>query len=348
MKKQLLVLLVCMCVLSSGLAQHNDTISLKVQKFKDLVEVRVSGELFTAYSFEPSLEKPVLFPVHAPDGTIVTRGYPLASRAKERVDHPHHVGLWFNFGDVNGFDFWNNSSAIGDERKGAYGRIIHRSIEMADTSGTDGLLKVKMDWMAPDNEQAEKLLEESTTFIFRAENGAWMVDRITRLTAMIEKVSFTDNKEGMLAIRVDRAFEHPSDNPVILTDASGKSSGEAVLDNRGVTGWYRNSEGDEGLETWGENARWVELSGTRDSSDCTLILMDHPLNINFPSCWHARGYGLFSVNNLGRKVYNRKLDKFQLVLKKGESISFRHRFVVANGLLSKQDVEVLYADFISE
>jgi hypothetical protein len=348
MKNHLLVLLLSLCVLSTSIAQNNDSISLKVQKYKDKVEVRVNGELFTAYSFDPSLEKPILFPVHAPDGTIVTRGYPIAPRSKERVDHPHHVGLWFNFGDVNGFDFWNNSYAVGDDHKGAYGRIIHRSIEKAETSGKDGLLEVKMDWMAPDNEQAEKLLEESTTFIFRAENGAWIVDRITRLTAAKDKVIFTDNKEGMLAIRVDRAFEHPSDNPVIFTDKSGKSSGEAVLDNRGVTGWYRNSEGDEGLAAWGKNAAWVELTGTKDSSDCTLVLMDHPKNINYPACWHARGYGLFSVNNLGRQVYNRKLEKFQLVLNKGESISFRHRFVVSNGKLSHEEVEKLYADFISE
>jgi len=348
MKKHLLVLLLSLCTLSPGFAQDHDTVSLKVQKYKNRVEVRIDGEIFTAYSFDPSLEKPVLFPVHAPDGTTVTRGYPIAPREKERVDHPHHVGLWLNFGDVNGYNFWNNSSAIPDERKGAYGRIVHQSIEKAETSGKNGLLKVKMDWMAPDNEQAEKLLEESTTFIFRAENGAWMVDRITRLTAMKDKVVFTDNKEGMLAIRVDRAFEHPSDNPVIYTDKSGKSSGEAVLDNRGVTGWYRNSEGDEGLAAWGKNAGWVVLSGTKDSSDCSLILMDHPENINYPSCWHARGYGLFSVNNLGRRVYNRKLEKFQLVLNKGESIDFRHRFVVTNGKLSMQEVEKLFKDFTSE
>ncbi len=335
-------------MVSSSIAQANDSISLKILKYKHKVEVRVNGELFTAYSFEPSLEKTILFPVHAPDGTIVTRGYPIAPRAKERVDHPHHVGLWFNFGDVNGFDFWNNSYAVGDERKGAYGRIIHRSIEKAETSGKDGLLKVKMDWMAPDNEQAEKLLEESTTFIFRAKDGAWMVDRITQLTATRDSIVFTDNKEGMLAIRVDRAFEHPSDNPVIYTDKSGKSTGVAVLDNKGITGWYQNSEGNEGLDAWGKNARWVLLAGTKDSSDCTLILMDHPENINYPSCWHARGYGLFSVNNLGRQVYNRNLEKVQLVLKKGESINFRHRFVVTNGKLSHKEVEDLYEDFTSD
>lgn len=75
--------------------------------------------------------------------------------------------------------------------------------------------------------------------------------------------------------------------------------------------------------------------------------MDHPGNINFPSCWHARGYGLFSVNNLGRNVFNKKLDSFQMVLDKGDSILFRHRFVVANGVLSSQEVESLYKTFLS-
>lgn len=38
-------------------------------------------------------------------GKVITRGYPMNPRPFERMDHPHHVGLWFNFGDVNGLDF---------------------------------------------------------------------------------------------------------------------------------------------------------------------------------------------------------------------------------------------------
>jgi hypothetical protein len=348
MKFHSLVILLGLCMCSSIIAQDIDSISLNVKRHQDRVEVLVNGELFTAYRFEATLEKPVLFPVHAPDGTIVTRGYPLSPRGKERVDHPHHVGLWFNFGDVNGYDFWNNSSMIPDERKGAYGRIIHRSIDQAETMGALGVLKVKMDWMAPDNEQAEKLIEESTAYIFRAEKGVWMVDRITSLTAATDSVIFTDNKEGMLAIRVDRAFEHPSNSPVILTDASGKATTEAVQDKQKLTGWYENSEGDEGLAVWGKNARWVKLTGTKGESTCSMIMMDHPLNINYPSCWHARGYGLFAINNLGRQVYNRELEKFQLILEKGETLTFRHRFVLVSSNISLQEVEAIHMNFISE
>lgn len=329
------------------MAQTGDSVHFKVQNYMDRVEVYVDSFLFTAYRYESSLEKPILFPVHAPDGKTVTRGYPLDPRPGERVDHPHHVGLWFNFGDVNGYDFWNNSSAVPVERKGAYGRIVHRSVKQVGSQGSQGILKVVHDWMAPDNKQAEKLLEESTTYVFTAQDDIWMVDRITSLKAVSDKVIFTDNKEGMLAIRVDRAFEHPSNGPVILSDSKGKASGEAVVDNKGVTGWYTNSEGVEGMDAWGKNARWVRLTGTKGDAEYSLVLMDHPGNVNFPSCWHARGYGLFSVNNLGRNVFNKKLDRFQLVLDKGDSIFFRHRFVVANGLLSPREVESHYKNFIS-
>ena len=155
MKRIVLLFSTCLCLVSVMMAQKRDSVHFKVQKYMDRVEVYVDSFLFTTYRHESSLEKPVLFPIHAPDGKMVTRGYPLDPGPRERVDHPHHVGLWFNFGDVNGYDFWNNSSAIPVERKGAYGRIVHRSIEQLQSHGTSTLLKVELEWMAPDNELAE-------------------------------------------------------------------------------------------------------------------------------------------------------------------------------------------------
>ena len=332
---------------SCGLAQTQEQVLLEVKEDQQRVEVYVGGELFTAYRYDVELEKAVLYPVNAPGGIELTRGFPIEPRAKERIDHPHHVGLWFNYGDVNGMDFWNNSMAVPDENKGHYGRIIHGRIVEA-SSGSTGKLKVSMEWVAPDNEQAEKLLEELTTYLFSAKDGVWVVDRFTRLTAIADTVLFTDNKEGMLAIRVDRAFEHPSESPAVFTDASGNPTEVKVLDNEGVTGWYRNSEGDEGPAAWGKNAQWVKLSGTKEEHTCSMVLMDHPENINFPACWHARGYGLFSINNLGRQGYNKELEHFQLLLQKGESITFKHRFVVAAVDLNDEKIGELYKGFTAE
>ncbi|MCP5064221.1 MAG: hypothetical protein GY936_17415, partial [Ignavibacteriae bacterium] len=83
------------------------------------VDVLVDGKLFTSFLYTDKLnvlKKTVLYPLVSANGAAVTRGYPLDPRPKERTDHPHHIGAWFNYGDVNGLDYWNNSDAIPTER----------------------------------------------------------------------------------------------------------------------------------------------------------------------------------------------------------------------------------------
>ncbi|MCX6308715.1 MAG: PmoA family protein, partial [Bacteroidia bacterium] len=84
------------------------------------IEVYLDSKFFTAFIYPDDMEKQVLFPIVSASGKTITRGYPLNPRPFERTDHPHHVGLWFNFGDVNGLDFWNNSYAIKPEDKIKY------------------------------------------------------------------------------------------------------------------------------------------------------------------------------------------------------------------------------------
>ena len=56
------------------------------------IDITIDGKPFTSYMWPTTLEKPVLYPLTAPDGTIVTRGYPLKPQKNERTDHPHHAG----------------------------------------------------------------------------------------------------------------------------------------------------------------------------------------------------------------------------------------------------------------
>ncbi len=81
------------------------------------VDVIIDGKPFTSYIYPTTLKKPSLFPLRTAKGTLVTRGYPLETRPNERVDHPHHVGLWLNHGNVNGLDFWNNSDETSGRRR---------------------------------------------------------------------------------------------------------------------------------------------------------------------------------------------------------------------------------------
>src|SRR5258708_6387434 len=111
------------------------------------VDVIVDEKPFTAYSWPEKLAKPVLYPLRTAKGIVVTRGYPLEPRPGERVDHPHHVGVWFNYGNVSGFDFWNNSEAIKAEDAPKMGNIRHRAITLAKGGSEQGELEIDADWI---------------------------------------------------------------------------------------------------------------------------------------------------------------------------------------------------------
>jgi len=295
------------------------------------VDVLFDNEPFTSFIYPENMEKAVLFPVRSADGTIITRGFPLEPRPGERVDHPHHVGIWFNYGDVNGYDFWNNSYAIPAEKKHFYGQIFHTAIVRTEDGNGRGELEVNARWKAPGDTLNKTLLEENTTYIFSGDDSTRIIDRITTLKALDQAVSFTDNKEGLFAIRVDRAFEYPDETPQVFTDANGNPTEVPIMDNSGTTGFYHSSEGIDGLEAWGKRASWVSLSGTKDGHPLTIVIFDHPSNPGYPAYWHARGYGLFAVNNLGQKIFSDGREELNFVLKAGESVTFRHRLAVLNG-----------------
>ncbi len=311
------------------------------------VEVRIDGLPFTAYVWPERLAKPVLFPIRSAGGTLVTRGYPIAPRPGERVDHPHHVGLWLNYGDVNGVDFWNNSEALSPEDEAKMGTIHHRAIRSAEGGERRGTLEVDSEWVMPDG---STVIQESTRFVFRGTGDTRSIDRITTLAAPSggERVRFADNKEGVLGLRVTRALEAPSDKPEVFTDASGKPTAVAALNNEGVNGVYHSSEGLEGGAVWGTRGRWVALSGRVEDEDVVLLILDHPSNPGYPTYWHARGYGLFAANPLGQKVFSEGREELGLALEPGEGTRFRHRLVVLSDRFSAERAEAAWEAFVAE
>jgi Methane oxygenase PmoA len=306
------------------------------------VDIVIDGRPFTSYLYMSSLKKPALFPLRTAAGVLVTRGFPLEPRPRERVDHPHHIGLWFNHGDVNGLDFWNNSDAIAGERVEKMGTIGHRAIVRAKGGSDRGDLIVESEWKRPDG---LVLLVERTHFVFRGASNVRSVDRLTTLTGATEPVIFRDSKEGALGLRVARELEQPAEEPEVFTDAAGKPSAVPVLDNTGVTGLYISSEGLKGEAVWGTRGRWMMLTGSVNGQHVTVGMLDHPANPGFPSYWHARGYGLFAVNPLGRKSYDDKQAELVFRLEPGKSVVFRHRVLVADRLMTAEDLNRAQKEF---
>jgi hypothetical protein len=309
------------------------------------VDILIDGKPFTSYDWGEGLRVPVLYPLRTSTGTIVTRGFPLEPRPGERVDHPHHVGFWLNYGDVNGVDFWNNSAALPPEQQLKMGIVVQRRITATKDGKDRGELTVEMDWLMPGG---LKMLKETTTFVFQATQNLRVVDRITTLTALDDQVVFHDNKEGMLGLRVRRELEQPSNEPLIFTDSSGKPTTVKVMDNTGVTGMYRSSEGKTGDAAWGTRGRWMMLSGKVNQEEIALVILDHPKNVGFPTYWHARGYGLFAANPLGQAVFSNGKEKLGFTLAPKQSVTFRYRLLIVSGPITVDQVEAQYNRFTQE
>jgi hypothetical protein len=115
------------CFISSiSFAQKKETVKLVEEKDQKTINVFIGSSLFTRFIYPDTIAKPVLYPIFSANGAMLTRGYPMFPLAGDPTDHPHHLGLWLNFENVNGLDFWNNSFAIPAARKSLYGSILVR------------------------------------------------------------------------------------------------------------------------------------------------------------------------------------------------------------------------------
>jgi len=321
-----------------------DRISVTLNDQQRRVDVSIDGQPFTSYIWPSKLAKPVLYPLRTAKGTIITRGFPLQQRPGERVDHPHHAGLWLNYESINGIDFWNNSEAIKPQDAPKMGTIEQRSIVSAKGGSDQGELEVEADWLTYDK---RVLLKEHTRFVFRGRPNSRSVDRITTLQAQGEKVVFADAKDGMLGLRVVRALEAPSDKAEVFTDASGRTTTVAKLDNTGVNGVYLTSEGKKGDAAWGTRGRWCNLSGKIGDEPVTISIFDHPANPGFPTYWHARGYGLFAANPLGQKVFSNGKEEMNLTLAPNQSVTFRYRILITSEIATPENTEAAYKAFVA-
>ncbi|MBG0860921.1 MAG: PmoA family protein [Bacteroidales bacterium] len=308
------------------------------------VDVFIDGKLITSYCWLENVYKPILYPVFTSAGTEITRGFPLKPRAGERDDHIHQVGIWLNYGNVNGFDFWGNGST--GKRSPNGGEVKHLKIDEMKNGAGEGILVTSSSWLDP---SGKKLLAEKTEYHFLAKGPVYIIDRITTLTTTNGIVSMKDTKEGMFGIRVARQLELPSKEALILLDKDGKPGKEKMVTNEGVTGNYRSSEGVTGEDVWSTRAGWMDLYGTIGDEKISLVVCDHPKNQSYPTYWHARGYGLFAANPLGANDFTKGKEVINFSIPSGQSVTFRYRVIISSGVhLTDNEINALAGEFSSK
>lgn len=348
MKRAILFTLIMSLVLAPLTFANGKGIKVVENKAKKQLDVMIDGELFTSYCWWDGQKKPILYPLKTSKGTVVTRNYPLVKAPGERTDHPHHISSWFNYGNINGVDFWNNPSddVASTHDASKMGKVVHRSYSKIKNGSKAASVVLQADWIMPDN---SKVLQQDEVLTFRSAPNLRIIDRVITLTAQNKKVVFGDSKEGALGIRVARSLEEPSTKPEVFTDANGVPTKVPTMDNTGVDGKYLNAEGLKGeKEAWGKRSKWMTLSGNVKGEDVSIGIFDHPKNPTYPTYWHSRGYGLFAANPFGAKEFTSGKTVLNYTLEPGQKITLRFRIVISSGNLSKEQTEALYNQFLKD
>jgi len=297
-------------------------------------DITIDGQPFTSYIWPVSLKKPVLYPLVSDEGITVTRGFPLDPQPGERVDHPHHAGLWFNYGNANGFDFWNNSDAIKPDNRAKMGTIVLNKVLSTRSGPNTGELLVESTWITGEN---QPILDQTTRYIFSRRNHARAIDQVVTLKAL-DRVVFNDDKEGLLGMRVAHWLESPDEKGGIFMDANGRPTKVEATVTTDATGMYLTSEGVKGEAAWATKGRWCSLAGHTGHHAVTIAIFDSPKNPGYPTYWHARGYGLFAANPLGRSVFDPKEPAFNFTIDKNQSATFRYRVILYSGNMSEDEL----------
>lgn len=281
------------------------------------VAVVINGQPFTTFYFGPDSPKPYLHPLTSADGKRITRVFPMENVPGETHDHPHHRGLWFTHGDVNGLDFWMNEKVSQNAKMGV---ITNGKVLKAAGGKQRGVIESSCDWQSP---AGKTILTEKRLMTFYAEKEQRVVDFDVTFTA-VEQVKFGDTKEGFFAVR--------------LRDELSESKGSGTL---------VNAEGQQKMtQVWGARSPWVDYSGTLEGAPIGIAILDHPGNPKHPTFWHARDYGLFAANPFGEHDFLRdKAKDGSVTLDAGKELRFRFRVIIHAGDAKSAHLDKQYNEY---
>ncbi len=212
-----------------------------------------------AYTEQFKHHKNFFWPLNA-HGVNILRGWPMEPKAGEPNDHPHHTGMYFAFGEVNGKEYWSQLP------------IKSKSFEK-DAGPVFASIRAQNAW-------GDDLIENDDVRIMSNPEGDVVADWTITLTAASGPVTFAKDlkqaKEGAFVCRLAKE----------LSLAKGDAP-DMILD----------SKGDKGEKLARENAApWVDYTGEVEGKKVGIAMMNHPTSWRYPSDWHVRAYGLFAAN----------------------------------------------------
>lgn len=298
-----------------------------VKELDDRIRIEIDGELFTEWQHQ-AWKAPYLYPVIGPNGVNVTRHFPMKDGVEgEQQDHPHHRSIRFSHRNVNGMSFW----APDVKQNGIDASIALEKVEKT-SSGETGELVLRNRWLG----DGKLVLTEVVTLrVHPLPDREVLLDYDVELTAAAEDVTFFDEKDGGLGVRVAATMK--------VEDRQSKEGRGTIV----------NSRGDKNADAWGKAAEWADYYGPDETGKTVGIAMfDHPSNLRYPTNWHARTYGLITANRFGKGFFEAKEGAKKgdgdYTIKAGETLKLRHRLYFHHGDPETAKVGEKHAAYIKE
>jgi hypothetical protein len=315
---------------------------------KDSIEFRSDSTVVAKYATDPKYAKPFLYPLIAPNGVPVTRGWPIVKGAPGDVttDHVHQKSVWFCHGDIipdgvelkaktadrhgKGVDFW--SETRDKEGKPRHGWMTVVKVgEPKQVAKNHVSIETRNEWKTA---EGVKILDEVRIihFIERPE-GRLFGFEIT-LSASVCPITFGDTKEGSFGIRTHDALRPSQRDGATITTAEGKSfvpAEKKLMDN---------------LPIWGHPSAWIDYSGMVDGKAVGIAVFDHPANP--PANWHVRVYGLNAANPFARAQSGFPSQKGKTELKrieKGGELKLKYAVYAHTGDVKSGKVAEAYEEY---
>lgn len=303
--------------------------AFSLSKSDTRIVIKVGDQTFAEYIFDdPATNKTYLWPVYGPTGKSMTRSYPMKDVEGEVKDHYHHRGLWFGHQDIGGFNSWAEAKSFGTNEKSqlknqdrlkTIGKQKHRSFTEMTANANEAVIVSELDYLSSDD---KKNLSEVRTMIFKVDGDTRIIDFNQIFIATDGEVTFGDEKDAGLCIRVPTTMSVDS-----------KKGGKII-----------NSEGVMDKDAWGKRAKWCDYIGPVEDEILGVAILNHPKSFRHPTTWHVRTYGLFTANPFG--TLDPDSPNGPHTLKAGEKLELRHRFIFHDADFNTAKIEAAYQRYI--
>jgi hypothetical protein len=280
----------------------------------EAVELRRGRDLLFRYVYESAVD-----PVESPKPYF----HPLRTLAGEEVtlfrphDHPWHTGLAMTSAYLSGENFWGGPTFVRDrgyEWLENQGRIEHQAWKEMRSDGS--LLRERLAWVS--HEEETWIEEERRISVGEIDPAArfWSLDLSFRLTNVRERplIFGSPTTEGRPAAGYGGLFWR----------GPRSFGGGKIL----------AADGLEGAETMGRRSPWLAYIGSHDETggDSTILFLDSPRNVRFPSKWFVRNdpYACASCSFMFDEEY---------ALEPGGELILDYRVALCDGAWSRERIE---------